>query len=217
MKFDDLDGNETEETFYFHLNRLEVAEMLELDELEKKVDRLTTAREQKGLSEVENTREAYEIFKDLILRSYGIKKDNVRFEKSDEIRADFQSHVAFENLIFEFIGNEHYAAEFFENCLPAKLVEAAKADLAAKGVTGPFLQTDVETTGLQNEMKPIDTTQATTPVDAPVAPEKEKAWDDYSREELLRMDQKLFEYLLGDAVGAPRERLVIAMQRKTQQ
>ena len=207
MKFDDLEGNEVEETFYFHLNRLEIAEMLELDQLDEKVTRLTKAKEEKGLNEVENTREAYNIFKDLILRSYGIKGDDNRtFKKSEEIRDSFKDHVAFEELIFEFIGNESYAAEFFENCLPTKLVEAAKADLAAKQAAG-------ENVGDNILVAPAPTETGLKP-----DPDTEKTINDYSRAELLEMDQKLFDYLAGtDPQKMDLPVLQIAMQRKNTQ
>lgn len=130
MTFDDLEGNEVTQTFYFNYTKKEVAELLEFKQLEKKLEQLQKPVEESGLSQVENTRQAYDIFQDLILDAYGEKgADNVTFRKTPELREHFKSHVAFVEMIFEFIGNAQLAAQFIENCLPPKLVARAKEDL----------------------------------------------------------------------------------------
>jgi hypothetical protein len=145
MKFDDLEGNEVSATFYFNYNKKEVAELLEFGHisqfppstprlpLEEQLKVLTTPVEESGFTQQENNQAAYNIFQDLILDAYGEKgADNVTFVKNDRTREYFRSHVAFVEMIFEFLGNERLAAEFMEKCLPAKLVEAAKKEVEAK-------------------------------------------------------------------------------------
>jgi peptidyl-tRNA hydrolase len=133
MTFDDLEGNEVSQTFYFNYNKKEVAELLEFKQLEEKLKLLTVPIEESGLTQVENNQQAYDIFQDLILDAYGEKgADNVTFVKNERTREYFRSHVAFVELIFEFLENPKLAGEFIEKCLPQKLVARAKEEIAAK-------------------------------------------------------------------------------------
>lgn len=130
MTFDDLEGNETTQTLYFNFTKKEVAELLEFEQLEEKLERLMKPVEESGLSQIENNRMAYDTFQDLILRAYGEKgDDNVTFVKNERTRAYLESHVAFVEMIFEFLENPALAAEFIEKCLPGKLVAQAKAEM----------------------------------------------------------------------------------------
>jgi hypothetical protein len=134
MKFDDLDGNEVTQTFYFNYNKKEIAELLEFKRLEEKLQLLTMPVEESGLTQQQNNQQAYDIFQDLILDAYGEKgADNVTFLKTPALRQYWASHVAFVELIFEFLENPKLAAEFIENCLPAKLVARAKEEIEAEG------------------------------------------------------------------------------------
>ena len=166
MKFDNLLGEPVEQTFYFHYDRKEVAELLEFgyisrfrpdniesrQPLEKQLEILKTPVAESGLSEKENTQQAYDIFQDLILDAYGEKgADNVSFVKNDRTREYFRNHVAFPELIFEMIGDPRLAASFVENCLPAREVEAAKAELTKQGHTGASLHEMVEEAARRQE------------------------------------------------------------------
>lgn len=133
MTFDDLEGNEVTQTFYFNYNKKEVAELLEFKQLEEKLNVLTKPIEETGLTQQENNQQAYDIFQDLILDAYGEKgADNVTFVKNPQLREYFRNHVAFVELIFEFLAKPALAAEFIENCLPAKLVARAKEEMQAE-------------------------------------------------------------------------------------
>jgi hypothetical protein len=155
MKFDDLDGKEVEQTFYFNYNKKEIAELLEFGyisqfrpeditkrlPLEEQLTILTTPISESGFTQQENNQVAYDIFQDLILDAYGVKGvDNVTFVKDRKNREYFQSHVAFVEMIFEFLENPPEAAQFIEKCLPSKFVEAAKKELEAKGNTGTLAE-----------------------------------------------------------------------------
>ena len=147
MKFDDLDGNEVEQKFYFNYTKKEIAELLEfgrilrfpaipgreympLDEMMKK---LTTPVEESGLTQRQNNEQAYEIFESLLLDAYGVKgADNVSFDKTPELRHYWSTHVAFPELVFEFLGDTQLAAQFIEKCLPPRLVARAKEEMQAE-------------------------------------------------------------------------------------
>lgn len=146
MKFDNLEGEEVEQTFYFNFNKKEIAELLEFGAIQKYADpnreylpleemmtRLKTPTSVSGLSETENTRQAYNIFQDLILDAYGVKgADNVTFDKTHAHRAYWESHVAFPEMIIEMLADTKLAGQFMENCLPPRLVAKAKEEFQAE-------------------------------------------------------------------------------------
>jgi hypothetical protein len=76
------------------------------------------------------------VFKDIILKSYGIKSDDgKRFIKSPAISEEFSQTEAYSELMVELIGNEKAASEFVNglvNIKPEELEAAkAKANIAA--------------------------------------------------------------------------------------
>lgn len=148
MKFDDLDGNEVEQTFYFNYSKKEIAELLEFgrvldfpaetgfvyEPLEEVLAKLSTPPEESGLSNTENNRMAYLRFQTLILDAFGTKGDDkVTFDKTPELRHYFKTHVAFPEMIFEFLGDTALASEFIEKCLPPKIVARVKEEQEAAG------------------------------------------------------------------------------------
>lgn len=133
MKFEDLDGNEVEKTFYFNFNKKELAELIEFGNLEEKIEKLSQPVEKSGLTQQENTKMAYDIFQDWILDAYGEKsEDNLSFDKSPERRRYWQHHVAFVELVWEMIETPQLALDFIEACMPPKMVAAAKEEMKAK-------------------------------------------------------------------------------------
>lgn len=144
MKFDNLEGEEVTQTFYFNYNKKEVAELIEFQRLEEKLALLGMPIEESGLSQQENNQQAYDIFQDLILGAYGEKgADNVTFVKNERTKEYFRSHVAFVELIWEFMENPALAAEFMEKCLPGKLVEEAKNEMVKEAAkTGTKLTSE---------------------------------------------------------------------------
>lgn len=210
MTFDDLEGKPTTQTFYFNYTKMEVAEMLELDQLEEKIKRLTVPVEESGLSQVENARQAYETFQDLILKAYGVKgEDNVTFVKNDAHREYFKSHSAFPELIFEMLDNPSLAAEFMEKCLPAKLVAQAKAvspsstditnmvEEAARRQEDPATRVEPGLAGLPDEVRTLSDEELTA---------------DLTPEDIREMDDIAFKKL--NTRFLSREALLAAFQRK---
>jgi hypothetical protein len=208
VQYEDLEGNTVQDTFYFHFNQLEVVEMMELEDLEAKVKRLT---------ETENAKEAYEIFKNLIIRAYGEKTlDNRGFDKSPEIRKKFETSLAMPEIIFEFVQNPQLGAEFIEKCLPPKLVAAAKAAQAEeeKGkVTNPDIDKMVEEAYARQENYETAVLPTAPPVLDKGAPEKK--FEDYTREELIAMPQEQFQSLVpSNPRDMTRDQLLVSFQRK---
>jgi len=112
IKYTDYDGNEREETFYFNLSKAEVAE-LELSVeggLVKQIEKIV--EEQDG-------RRIIEMFKDIILKSYGEKSpDGKRFVKSKELREAFSQTEAYSELFMELATDANAAAAFVNGITP---------------------------------------------------------------------------------------------------
>lgn len=239
MTFDDLDGNAVTQTFYFNYNKKEIAELIEFGAIQKFADpnkeylplevalaKLSTPVEESGLSEVENNRQAYAIFENLILDAYGVKgADNVSFDKTPELRNYWSNHLAYVEMIFEFIGNADLASQFIEGCLPGKLVDAAKKEMLEENngkVSGATLtemvqeanrrQQDPATRiepGLENAPEHIQ-------AHAKVLEEPTKGKDlkDLTPEDIMAMDDIAFAKL--DPKKLSPEQMLVAFQRKMQ-
>lgn len=110
---------ECTEDYYFHLTEAEIVE----------TEVGTPGGYAAMLMSIVNSKEEYKlikIFKELILKAYGIKSpDGKRFEKSEEISLAFSQTNAYSVLFMELARNADAAAEFVNGIMP-KLTEAAK-------------------------------------------------------------------------------------------
>lgn len=129
ITYDDFDGNERTDPFYFSFTKLEMIEKeLELGGIENTI---------KQLSETQDAKKAYDLFKELVLQTVGKKsEDGKRFVKSPEIRAEFEQSNAMSELIFGFLKDAEAGAKFVEGVLPQKAVAEAKAEMARQKKQG---------------------------------------------------------------------------------
>ena len=113
IAYTDYDGNQRTEDFYFNLNKAELTEM------EMSYDGGFVKMLQKIIAEQDIKRVA-EIFKDMILRSYGEKSpDGKRFIKNQELRDAFSQTEAYSELFMELAGSAEAASEFVNGIVPA--------------------------------------------------------------------------------------------------
>lgn len=121
IKFEDWDGVEREETFYFNLSEAELME-LELG---------TTGGFTKMMKTIVNKKDVPKLmatFKELILKSYGEKSlDGRRFVKSKELSEEFMQTPAYDSLFIELITNAKAASDFVNGIVPKKLAEKANS------------------------------------------------------------------------------------------
>ena len=126
IKYTDYDGNERNEDFYFNLTKAEVMEM----------EMGTTGGMQKMLEKIvaeQDSKRIIETFKDIIIRSYGVKTpDGKRFMKSKELADAFTQTEAYSELFMELATNADAAAAFVNGIVPQNLAGAATAP------TGPI-------------------------------------------------------------------------------
>lgn len=115
----DYNGNERTEDHYFNLSKAEVMEM-EMSTtggLAEMIQRIVAAQDAPAIIKV---------FKELILKAYGVKSpDGKRFEKSEKIATEFSQTEAYSQLFMELATNADAAAAFINGVVPA---DAAKKE-----------------------------------------------------------------------------------------
>lgn len=126
ITYNDFDGNERTEDAYFNLTKTEMIEFaLELpDGVSNTVDptEMDTDKAASKIASMLGKKGVFNFIKDLILKSYGIRKeDGRRFEKSDQIRAEFAQTMAFESIMDEFMSDDIAAAKFVKAVIPDKV------------------------------------------------------------------------------------------------
>lgn len=122
ITYTDYNGTERTEDFWFNLTKAELMEM----------EFGTTGGFAENIQKSVNAVDApaiVSIFKNLILKAYGVKSDDGRrFIKSDALREEFEQTEAYSQLFMELASNADEAAKFVNGIVPA---DAAK-ELANK-------------------------------------------------------------------------------------
>lgn len=112
IKFEDFDGNQREEDFYFNLTQAELTNLVASVDggLDKKMERIMQRR---SAPEIMST------IREFIKASYGVKSPNGRnFLKSEEIYSDFESTEAYSTLFMELCTDGGAAADFIRGIVP---------------------------------------------------------------------------------------------------
>lgn len=121
ITFEDFDGNEVTEDFYFHLSKADLIEM-ELSQrggMKEFLKKIIASKD--GATIVAE-------FKKIILNSYGQRSDDGRrFIKTESLRDEFQQTEAFSVLFLELCTNAEAASAFVNGIVPKGL----EADMAA--------------------------------------------------------------------------------------
>ena len=117
ITYDDLNGIEVTDDFYFSFTQLELLELdLEVGGIEDVI---------RELSATTDGKRAYKLFKDVILAAYGEKSDDGRrFMKVDPqgnpLKYNFEGSPALSVMIIEFLQDPNLGAEFLRGTLPSK-------------------------------------------------------------------------------------------------
>lgn len=112
ITYTDYDGLERTEEFRFNLTKAELVDM-----------ELTTAgtfsETMKRIIAEKNIIRIAKLFKELLLKSYGVKSDDgKRFVKSPELSEAFSQTEAYSDLYIELLSNPEEAAKFFAEVAP---------------------------------------------------------------------------------------------------
>lgn len=123
VTYTDFNGNERTEDFYFHLTEQE------LTEWELSVDGGLSGVLQRIINSLDN-RKLIEIFKDLMIRSYGVKTPDGRgFIKNEQVLNEFTCTQAFSDIYMELATDDKAASEFVNGIMPASLVEKVNKEM----------------------------------------------------------------------------------------
>ena len=115
IKYVDYNGVEREESFYFNLSKSEIMEM-QLGITGGMTEMLNKIIEEKDGKKI------VEVFKDIILKSYGEKSpDGKRFVKSKELAEAFSQTEAYSELFIELSTEANSAAAFVNGIMPESI------------------------------------------------------------------------------------------------
>jgi len=121
ITYEDYNGNQRTENFSFHLSKAEIIEMELSTEggFGERIQHIVDARDTPTL---------IKIFKELILKSYGVKSaDGRRFEKSEQLSNEFAQTEAFSQLYVKLATDVDAATSFINNIVPRDVAEQVKA------------------------------------------------------------------------------------------
>lgn len=117
ITYTDYNGVERTESFFFNLSKAELMEM-QLSQnggLDAMLYRIIEAKDQPALIKT---------FKELILKSFGVKSDDgKRFIKTQELRDAFEQTEAYTNLFMELATDDKAAADFVNSVIPRDLAK----------------------------------------------------------------------------------------------
>lgn len=131
IAYEDYNGNQRKETFFFHLSKAELMEMELVQDggMEQMIQRIIDTQDRKKI---------VEIFKDIILRSYGEKSlDGKRFEKvrdGKRLADDFAQTEAYSILFMELATDSGAAAAFINGAMPQGLAAEAAEKSRQQGL-----------------------------------------------------------------------------------
>ena len=117
ISYEDYDGNQRTEDFYFDLSEDELIEMSfsKKGGLDSFIERIVKERD---------AQEIIKIFKELVAKAYGKKSDDGRrFDKDEEILKDFTSTRAYTKIFMELAFNSDAAADFINRVIPNNVAE----------------------------------------------------------------------------------------------
>lgn len=115
ITYNDYNGVERKETFLFDLSEAEILEM-ELSTVggfEQYVNKIINAQD---------TPQLVKLFKELILKAYGVKSDDGRrFIKNEAVATEFSQTPAYSKLFMELATDAQAAAEFVNKIVPESM------------------------------------------------------------------------------------------------
>lgn len=116
--YEDWNGMERTEDFYFNLSEAEITELQigTVGGFAETIEKIINAKDQPEL---------IKIFKDLVLMSYGEKTaDGRHFRKNDEVKNGFVDNPAYSIIFMELVSDAEKAAEFINGIMPKSIDKA---------------------------------------------------------------------------------------------
>lgn len=125
LTYEDFNGNKVTETLYFHLSVPELIDM----EVEHKAGLAVVVQ---NMIDAKDHRTLINLFKEVVLLSYGKKSDDGRvFEKSEEDKKRFSQSAAYHKMYVDLATDSEFGAKFINGIMPKEMTEAVlKAETA---------------------------------------------------------------------------------------
>lgn len=134
IEYVDYNGDKQIETCYFNMTKVEIAAMqVRMDG--KFIDYL------KSIINDGKVEEMFNLFRDLILDSYGQKsEDGKRFHKTPEMRKEFEESIAFSEVLTELMQDPKKVRRFTKGILPPDFqdIELPETEELLKGDGSPI-------------------------------------------------------------------------------
>lgn len=112
ITYEDFKGNKREEDFFFNLTKSEITEM-ELSVTGGMAEMM------QNIVKAQDTPALVKIFKEIILKAYGVPSaDGREFEKSEELSRKFSQTNAYSELFMELATDADKAAYFINGIVP---------------------------------------------------------------------------------------------------
>lgn len=125
IEYIDYNGVERKEDFYFNFTKAELMEM-EYGTSGGLTNMMTS------IISAQDTPSLIKIFKDLILKAYGVKSpDGKRFIKNDEVRDSFAQTEAYSMMFMELATDDEAAIKFVNGVVPKDVAEQASSQIAS--------------------------------------------------------------------------------------
>lgn len=128
IKYEDFNGNQTSDVFYFNISKSELVEL----EVEYEQG---FAQMLQDIIDAKDNKELVAKFKQIILMAYGEKSpDGKSFIKSEELRNAFSQTAAYQELFMELASDDDAAVAFLSGVLPRDIVKQMNEEQAKKSV-----------------------------------------------------------------------------------
>lgn len=137
ISYEDFDGNQHTEDFYFHLNEAE------LTELELTGEGNSLSAQLVKIAASSDGQEIIDTFKKIITMSYGERRDGGFYKEDDAGRPLYRKFVAlgaYSHLFMELATDADAAAEFVNGIVPSKLAKKMAEDTNELAQTAPAAQ-----------------------------------------------------------------------------
>ena len=146
IKFEDFDGNEQTEDFYFHISKTEFLAMAaDGDDMKKRIERIVAEKDGKKIIHE---------FRELIKLSVGVRsEDGKRFLKDEVSQSTMIDSPAFDELVMELATSAGAASEFVSNLLPEKMQKEMLEQLKKSDAADPLAEPEDTRPAYQKESR----------------------------------------------------------------
>lgn len=137
ITYTNFDGEQETETLWFNLSRSRLMENIHIEDELKEISKIFEGPEDKQLTRDEVQR-VLEMVKTMMSLAYGERSsDGKRFNQNPEVWENFKQTAAYEAYLWSLFQDPEMANKFITGIVPTAMLEEAKKELAAQGISLP--------------------------------------------------------------------------------